>query len=68
LTAGQLSIDQYTKGAQLIGRFKLLHKEEYPDYKSARKKEKILKSVVGREFLNHLYPATWPASDGQGRP
>jgi len=58
----------HTKGAQIIGRFKLLHKEEYPDYKSARKREKILKSGIGREFLNQLYPATGPASGGQGKP
>jgi putative endonuclease len=54
----------HTKSAQVIGQFKLLHTEEFPDYKSARKKEKYLKSGQGREFLGKLYPATGSASGG----
>jgi len=46
----------HTKSAQIIGQFKLLHTETFPDYSSARKREKFLKSGVGREFLNNLYP------------
>jgi putative endonuclease len=44
----------HTKSAQIIGQFKLLHTEEFPDYNSARKREKFLKSGQGREFLNSL--------------
>jgi putative endonuclease len=53
-----------TKGAQIIGSFTLLHTEEFPDYSSARKREKFLKSGQGREFLNRLYPAAGPALGG----
>ena len=51
-----------TKGSQVIGSFKLIYKEEFPDYVSARKREKFLKSGHGREFLSCLYSATGPAS------
>jgi predicted GIY-YIG superfamily endonuclease len=54
----------HTKAAQVIGRFKLLHVEEYPDHISARKMERFLKSGQGREFLSRLYLATGPASGG----
>jgi putative endonuclease len=54
----------HTKSAQVIGPFKLLHTEEFPDHISARKREKFLKSGQGREFLNSLFPATGPASGG----
>jgi len=54
----------HTKSAQVIGQFKLLHTEEFSDYKSARKREKYLKSGQGREFLGELYPATGSACGG----
>jgi len=54
----------HTKSAQVIGQFKLLHTEEFPNHISARKREKFLKSGQGREFLNNLFPATGPASGG----
>jgi putative endonuclease len=54
----------HTKGAQVIGQFKLLHTEEFPDHVSARKREKFLKSGQGREFLNSLYLGTGPACGG----
>jgi len=53
-----------TKAGQVIGEFKLLYTEDFPDHVSARKREKFLKSGQGREFLSHLYPATGPASGG----
>jgi hypothetical protein len=53
-----------TRSDQVIGQFKLLHTEEFPDHLSARKREKFLKSGQGREFLSSLYPATEPASGG----
>ena len=53
-----------TKGGQVIGQFRLLHTEEFPDHASARKREKFLKSGQGRDLLSSLYPATGPASGG----
>ena len=53
-----------TKGGQIIGQFRLLHTEEFPDYTSARKREKFFKSGQGRELLSSLYTATGPASGG----
>jgi putative endonuclease len=53
-----------TKSAQLIGPFKLLYTEKFPDHITARKREKFLKSGQGREFLSFLYLATGPASGG----
>jgi predicted GIY-YIG superfamily endonuclease len=53
-----------TKGGQIIGQFRLLHTEEFPDHASAREREKFLKSGEGREFLSGLYPAPGPASGG----
>jgi putative endonuclease len=57
-------ISGHTKSAQVIGQFKLLHTEEFPDHASARKREKFLKSGQGREFPSCLYPATGPAFGG----
>jgi len=54
----------HTKGAQVIGQFKLLYTEEFPDHISARKREKFLKSGQGREFLNSLYSGTGSAFGG----
>ena len=42
----------YNKSTKFYLPFKLLLKEEYPDKKSARVREKFLKSGKGREFLN----------------
>jgi len=53
-----------TKSAQVIGSFKILHTEQYPDYITARKREKFLKRGQGREFLSSLYPTTGSASGG----
>jgi predicted GIY-YIG superfamily endonuclease len=54
----------HTKAGQTIGPFVLLHLEQFPDYRSARNREKFLKSGQGREFLNLLEPGTGPASGG----
>jgi putative endonuclease len=53
-----------TRGARVIGQFRVLHTEEFDDYSSARQREKFLKSGRGREFLAFLYPATVSASGG----
>ncbi|MDP3935286.1 MAG: GIY-YIG nuclease family protein [Candidatus Giovannonibacteria bacterium] len=34
--------------------FEIVLKEQYPDYKEARKREKFLKSGQGRKFLDSL--------------
>jgi putative endonuclease len=40
---------------RLLGPFRLLHTETFPDYPSARAREKYLKSGQGREWLaRHL--------------
>jgi len=54
----------HTKGSQVVGKFKLLHTEEFLDHIAAREREKFLKSGKGREFLNRLYPATGSAYGG----
>lgn len=53
-----------TKGGQIIGEFQVLHLEQFPDYSSARKREKYLKSGVGREWLDELEARTGPAFGG----
>ena len=49
-----------SKGSQVIGEFKLVYKKEFPDYSSARKYEKYLKSGRGREFLDKLESSQSP--------
>ncbi len=44
--------------------FVLLHIEEFADYKSARKREKFLKSGQGREWLNEFESQSEPAKGG----
>ena len=48
------------------GDFFVLHSEEFPDHKTARVREKFLKSGRGREFLKQLYQVdgTGPAKGG----
>ncbi len=53
-----------SKGSQIIGAFILLHTEEFPDYPSARTREKFLKSGQGRTWLNQLEDRTRPAGGG----
>jgi putative endonuclease len=50
-----------SKGSQIIGEFKLVYTKEFPDYSSARKYEKYLKSGVGRAWLDKF-------EDGQSQP
>ncbi|WFB36942.1 GIY-YIG nuclease family protein [Kiritimatiellota bacterium B12222] len=45
-----------TKGGQLLGEFKVLYTEHAEDYKSARVREKWLKSGQGREWLLDQFP------------
>jgi putative endonuclease len=53
-----------TKGSQLLGEFVVLHKEEFPDYGSARKREKFLKSGQGRQWLDQLQMKSESAGGG----
>ncbi len=50
-----------SKGSQVLGEFVVLHTEEYADHKSARKREKFLKSGQGREWLNQFGSQSEPA-------
>jgi len=43
-----------TKGSQLLIEFYVLHTETFHDHKSARKREKFLKSGQGRKWLDEL--------------
>ena len=53
-----------TKGSQVLGEFTVLHTEEYTVYKSARKREKFLKSGQGSRWLDDLESQSEPASGG----
>jgi len=54
----------WSKGSHVLGDFIVLHTEEYADYKSARKREKFLKSGQGREWLNAFVAQSEPAKGG----
>jgi len=53
-----------TRSGRLLGDFRLLHTEEYPDHAEAREREKSLKSGRGREFLSAEYSRPGPAFGG----
>ncbi len=53
-----------THSGRLIGKFAVIHTEEFPDYSQARKRERFLKSGQGREFLVARYPRKRPACGG----
>ena len=44
--------EQRSKATKPFAPFRLVLKEEYVDYKEARKRERFLKSGVGRKFLD----------------
>jgi putative endonuclease len=44
---------KYTKG---LKPWKLIYREIQPDWEAARKREKYLKSGIGKEFLKSLVP------------
>jgi len=52
-----------TKCGQLLDDFYVIHTETFPDYKSARKREKFLKFSHGRKWLNELKPQSGSASE-----
>ena len=45
--------NRYTKG---LRPWKIFHKEIFPDWSSARIREKYLKSGIGKEYLKTLVP------------
>jgi len=53
-----------TKGGQIIEDFFLFYTEQCPEYVSARKREKFLKSGAGREYLDNLKGRSRSASGG----
>jgi putative endonuclease len=44
-----------SKAGQLLDEFSVQHTEDFPDYKSARQREKFLKSGQGRKWLDSWY-------------
>jgi putative endonuclease len=44
----------HSKAGQIIGTFTVIHTESFTDHKSARIKEKFLKSGQGRKWLDKL--------------
>ena len=50
-----------SKASQVIGEFVVLHTEEYADHKSARTREKFLKSGQGRKWLDEIESKSEPA-------
>jgi putative endonuclease len=53
-----------SKGAQVLGDFSALHTEEFPDHRTAREREKFLKSGQGRKWLDGLEVTSQPAKGG----
>jgi putative endonuclease len=49
-----------TKGGQQLRDFSVIHTETLPDYVTARKREKYLKSGAGREWLRSRIPVDRP--------
>jgi putative endonuclease len=45
-----------SRAGKLIGEFRLLHTESFPDYAAARVREKFLKSGKGRAWLAEKHP------------
>ena len=56
-----------TKGAQVVGDFRLIYTESHETYSAARAREKFLKSGRGRAWLLTVVPRTRPAR-GAGKP
>jgi putative endonuclease len=44
----------HSKAGQIIGKFNVIHTESFTDHKSARLREKFLKSGQGRKWLDKL--------------
>ena len=44
-----------TKAGQILGSAEVIYTESFADYKSARLREKYLKSGKGRQWLNNMF-------------
>ena len=53
-----------SKSGQLLDEFLILHTEGFPDYNTARKREKFLKSGQGRKWLDEFELQSAPARGG----
>ena len=53
-----------TKGGQILGDFSLVYTEEFADHRTARQREKFLKSGQGRKWLDELPVKSQPAGGG----
>ena len=58
---------RYSKAGQIIGKFTVIHTESFTDHKSARIKEKFLKSSQGRKWLDKLEAESKPAAMPAGK-
>jgi putative endonuclease len=57
----------HSKAGQIIGTFTVIHTESFTDHKSARNKEKFLKSGQGRKWLDELEAESEPATKPAGK-
>ena len=57
----------HSKAGQIIGKFRVIHTEPFPDYKTARLREKFLKSGKGRKWLDRLETTSEPATQPAGK-
>jgi putative endonuclease len=53
-----------TKAGQLLGAFFLLHVEQLQDHRTARSRERFLKSGQGRKWLDEMEAGPGPAGGG----
>ena len=59
--------NRYSKAGQIIGKFTVIYTESFTDHKSARIKEKFLKSGQGRKWLDKLDAGSEPATKPAGK-
>ena len=57
----------HSKAGQIIGKFNVIHTESFTDHKSARIKEKFLKSGQGRKWLDKLEAESEPTTKPAGK-
>jgi putative endonuclease len=57
----------HSKAGQIIGKFTVIHTESFTDHKSARLREKFLKSGKGRKWLDMLESTSEPATKPAGK-
>ena len=53
---------RHSKAGQIIGNFIVIHTESFTDHKTARLREKFLKSGKGRKWLDMIETASEPAT------